>query len=91
MRFYLERKEPLLIDNSSLTRKSRARYLAEAKHFHAKVGCIFLNTSVTALLERNRMRAPEFQVPEQVISSLFAAQEPPREDEGFEAIRLNES
>jgi predicted kinase len=88
LRYYLERKEPLVIDNSSVTRKSRAVYIREARAQGASISCIFVQVPVTELLERNRARDADERVPETVISQLYAKTELPERDEGFQRVTI---
>ena len=81
---YLERKEPIVIDNTSLSVKSRKRYIDYAKRYRKTIACIFLNRDVSTLLEQNAMR--KYAVPDHVISSLHAKTELPSEKEGFDKV-----
>jgi len=78
---YLERRQKIIIDNTSLTRKSRAPYVALAKKFHQTIACIFLDRDISVLLRQNRMR--EYAVPDHVIIQLHAKTEVPSPEEGF--------
>lgn len=88
LRYYLERKEPLVIDNSSVTRKSRAVYIREARAQGAAISCIFVQVPVAELLQRNRARDAAERVPETVISQLYAKTELPERDEGFQRVTI---
>jgi predicted kinase len=81
---FLERNEKIIVDNTSLTRDSRKRYVEYARKFHKSIACIFLNRDSTTLLEQNRKR--EFSVPESLIVQLLARTEEPSRDEGFERV-----
>ena len=81
---FLERNEKIVIDNTSLTKASRKRYVEYAHKFHKNIACIYLKKDGTTLLEQNRNR--EYSVPEPVIVQLLARTEEPSQDEGFGAV-----
>lgn len=81
---FLDRKKKIIIDNTSLTKKSRIRYIEYAKKHTKTITCIFLNREASDLLEQNRLR--EFPVPDHVIVQLVAKTEIPSEKEGFDRV-----
>jgi predicted kinase len=83
---FLERDQKIVIDNTSLTRESRKRYIEYARKFHKSIACIYLKRESTTLLEQNRTR--EYPVPEPVIVQLLARTEEPSQDEGFGAVMI---
>lgn len=82
--FFLERNERIVIDNTSVTRKSRERYINYARRFKKSIGCLFLQKETSVLLSQNRMR--EYAVPEHIIVRLHARTEVPTKQEGFDAV-----
>ena len=83
---FLERDQKIIIDNTSLTVKSRKRYIEHAKKFHKSIACIYLNRDSTTLIEQNRSR--EFPVPDSVIVQHFARTEVPSVEEGFAQVLI---
>jgi predicted kinase len=83
---FLERNEKIIIDNTSLTVRSRKRYIDYARKFHKSIACIFLNKDTSVLLAQNRSR--EFPVPEHLIVKLYAKTEIPAIDEGFAQVLI---
>ena len=83
IKYLLEKNEKVLIDNTSVTRKSRKRYVQEVQRFGKSIGCVFIDAPVQLLLQRNAARPKAERVPESVISQLHAKHEHPRKDEGF--------
>ncbi len=81
---YLERKHKIIIDNTSLTKKSRAPYIVLARKFHQTIACVFLERDVSVLLRQNRMR--EYAVPDHIIIQLHAKTESPALEEGFTRV-----
>jgi predicted kinase len=81
---FLERNEKIVIDNTSLTRESRKRYIEYARKFHRSIACIYLKRDGPTLLEQNKSR--EYSVPEPVIVQLLARTEEPSPDEGFGTV-----
>jgi predicted kinase len=78
--------EKIIIDNTSLTVRSRKRYIDYARKFHKSIACIFLNKDTSVLLAQNRSR--EFPVPEHLIVKLYAKTEIPAIDEGFAQVLI---
>ena len=82
----LEGDQKIVIDNTSLTVKSRKRYIEHAKKFHRSIVCIYLNRDSSFLIEQNRRR--EFPVPDSVIVQHFARTEIPSVEEGFAQVAI---
>lgn len=86
----LQTNKRVLIDNTSVTRESRKRYLEIAAHFKKTAGVIFLNTPLARCIERNQKSS--YPVPGTVIANLSLRIELPDRSEGFkEFITLTES
>ena len=81
---FLERNDKIVIDNTSLTRESRKRYVDYARKFHRSIACIYLKRNGSTLLEQNKTR--EYPVPEPVIVQLLARTEEPSQNEGFGTV-----
>jgi len=87
MRDFLGRNKKIVIDNTSLTRESRKRYLVEAKNLKKTIGCLFVQVPIEELISRNRTRSEEERVPERVLVDLYSKTEPPTSAEGFAVVR----
>ncbi len=83
---FLERNVPITIDNTSLTRKSRKRYIDVARRYKKSIACIFLNRDINYLLEQNKRRS--YPVPDHLIVNLYSRTEIPNKDEGFDSLLL---
>ena len=83
---FLERNIPVTIDNTSLTVKSRRRYIELAKKYRKSIACIFLNRDINYLLEQNRKR--NHPVPDHLVVKLYSRTEIPSEKEGFDTLIL---
>ncbi|UCB45177.1 MAG: AAA family ATPase [Spirochaetota bacterium] len=84
--YYLERNQKILIDNTSVTKKSRKRYIDCAQKFHKSVACVFINPDISVVMKQNRMR--EFPVPDRVIVDLYSKTELPEQSEGFDKVMI---
>ncbi len=90
----LEKKEPIIIDNTNLTMKGRKRYIDIAKAHNVPIRSIYLKCPVEVALERNRSRIGKEHVPDFVIKMYHKKLEPPTESEGFdfcEVIEIDKS
>ncbi|MBN2322549.1 MAG: AAA family ATPase [Spirochaetes bacterium] len=81
---YLERDKKILVDNTSVTKKSRKRYIDLAKKYRKKIACIFLNPDISVLIKQNRMR--QYPVPDRIIVDLYSKTEVPDKSEGFDTL-----
>ncbi len=84
IKFFLERNERIVIDNTSVTKKSRERYINYARRFKKSIGCLFLQKDISVLLSQNKMR--EYPVSEHIIVRLHAKTELPTNQEGFDKV-----
>jgi len=81
---FLDRNEKIIIDNTSLTKKGRARYVGYAKKYNKTIACVFLNRESSVLLQQNKEK--QYPVPDHVIVQLFTRTEFPSDAEGFDKI-----
>jgi predicted kinase len=81
---FLERNEKIIIDNTSLTKKSRKRYIENARRYNKTIACVYLQRDTSTLLEQNKRR--EFPVPDHIIVQLYTKTESPTVDEGFDTV-----
>ena len=84
--YYLERKQKILIDNTSVTKKSRKRYIDCAQKFHKSIACVFLNPDISVVMKQNKIR--EFSVPDRIIVDLYSKIELPEQSEGFDKVMV---
>lgn len=86
LRFNLTAGNRVVCDNTNITRKSRAHYLAMARALKKSIAILFLDQPLDTCLDRNRHRAA--YVPEPVINEFFQMREMPSVDEGFDALHI---
>lgn len=86
LQHYLDQNKKILIDNSSVTIRSRAAYLQLARRFKKTIGLIMIATPVQKCLERNKNRP--HPVPESLISRLYSNLQMPQKTEGFDRLAL---
>ena len=86
LRFNLQSGQRVVVDNTNISRKSRAHYLALAKALGKSIGLIFLDLPLDTCLTRNRSRSAF--VPEPVIAEFFQMREMPDADEGFDRLHV---
>lgn len=84
---YMHKDEKVLIDNTSVTKKSREKYVSEAKKRGKSVGIIFLNTPVSKCLDRNKQKG-ENKVNPTIISNLYAQIELPKSEKAENADEI---
>lgn len=74
---YLFKNEKILIDDTSLTIKSRQHYIEKARKEGKSVGIIFLNTPIKKCLERNKQS--DTPLNPTIITNLYSKIELPKE------------
>jgi predicted kinase len=82
----LEAKQKFVVDNTNLTRETRAKYLAGAKEYGFKVIGYYFRTDLKRALERNNNRAGKAKIPEKGLLSAFKRLQIPSFDEGFNQL-----
>jgi predicted kinase len=90
MRYFLRERLRLqqqltIIDATNIRRKDRKPFLKIAQAFGARAEAIYFDVPVATALERNAARAR--RVPEVAIRAMAARMQPPRKEEGFDAVR----
>ncbi len=80
----LRRSMPVVIDMTSLTIKSRLRWIDLARRCGAPVSCVLMDIAVCLCLSRNAER--ERKVPEHVINEMVNRFVYPTDEEGFDII-----
>jgi predicted kinase len=83
-RTVLEREPRAVVFDAILVKTSeRAPVLAAARHHAVAAVAVWFRTPLAACLARNAARPPDELVDERALRNVFAAVEPPTEDEGF--------
>ena len=82
----LEARQPFVIDNTNLTRQSRAGYIRQAKAAGFSLTGYYFKSALQAALERNRRRSGKSLIPEKGIISARRKLELPAFDEGFDQL-----
>lgn len=86
LRFNLQSGQRVVVDNTNISRRSRAHYCSIAKTLGKTVGLLFLDLPLETCLTRNRGRP--VKVPEPVLEEFFTVRELPSADEGFDVLRM---
>jgi predicted kinase len=82
----LEAKQPIVIDNTNLTREGRAGYISQAKAAGFKVIGYYFKSALQSALERNRQRSGKASIPEKGIIAAYRKLELLSFDEGFDRL-----
>lgn len=80
----LRRSMPVVIDMTSLTIKSRRKWIDLARRCGAPVRCVWMDVATSVCLERNAHR--ERKVPADVTDAMAKRFIPPLEGEGFDRM-----
>jgi predicted kinase len=86
LRACLEARQPFVVDNTNITRESRAPYIAAARSAGFRVVGYYFQTSVSDALRRNAARIGKQLVPAKGILGTHARLQPPQPDEGFDSL-----
>lgn len=81
---FLQNNFKVLIDNTSVTEKSRSNYINFAKQMNKTIGGIYINTSLNKCMQRNHKEP--FPIMDSVITNLYAAKQLPQKKEGFDEL-----
>ncbi len=79
-------KQPFVMDNTNVLAAERARYITAAKAARFRVVGYFFEPDVDRALEWNRERSDARDVPIKGLLGTFKRLEPPRLEEGFDAL-----
>jgi len=82
----LSAKQPLVVDNTNLTREARAGYIEPARRAGFGVVCYYFRSVVAESLERNAGRDPSQRVPDKGVLGAAGRLEIPQLTEGFDAL-----
>lgn len=84
----LDRNTKILVDNSSVTKASRVRYINVAKKYRKEIGLVFINIPIQKCFERNKQKPENERLPEPVITKLFSSLQLPKLEEGFDDVMV---
>jgi predicted kinase len=76
----------VVVDNTNISRRSRAHYLGLAHELGRTVGVIFLDLPLDVCLRHNGQRSA--RVPDPVLREFHSGREMPARDEGFDYLRV---
>lgn len=82
----LEAGRSVVVDNTHVTRQSRAGVLEVARQHGARVVGYFFRARLRDCLERNEAREGRARVPEEAVCILASQLQPPHPAEGFDAL-----
>jgi predicted kinase len=82
----LEAKQPLVVDNTNVTRESRAGYIGQAKASRFSVVGYYFKSALQSAIERNDQRIGKARVPLRGIFATHRKLELPSYDEGFDRL-----
>ena len=85
----LEEGQSVVIDDTNLTVTLRKQHIDLAKKFNAKIRGIFMNTSTSILIQRQKRRRDS--IPLSVIYKQIREFETPTLDEGFVQLIINKN
>ena len=79
--------EPAIVFDAALPRaQDRAGAVAQGRRFACRMICIWISCPLDIALARNRSRAPDQVVADEVIRLVFNTFEPPTVKEGFDEV-----
>jgi predicted kinase len=79
-------KQPFVIDNTNVLAAERAKYIVSAKEAGFRVVGYFFPVPVKHAIGRNQKREGKKKIPVQGILGAYKRLQPPRRDEGFDAL-----
>jgi predicted kinase len=82
----LEAKQPFVVDNTNVTRESRAGYISQAKASRFSVVGYYFKSALQSAIERNDQRIGKARIPLRGIVATHRKLEPPSYDEGFDQL-----
>ena len=82
----LETRQPFVVDNTNVTRESRAGYISQAKAAGFSVIGYYFKSGLQSALERNDRRSGKARIPLKGIVATHRKLELPSYDEGFDRL-----
>jgi predicted kinase len=90
----LEAKQPLVIDNTNVTRRGRRRYILPTQEAGFEIVGYYFRSVMTDCIERNRQRDIADRVPDEAVGGIAKRLELPSYAEGFHQlyyVHMNDS
>ena len=78
--------QPVVVDNTNVTREDRAGYIVRGKQSRFKIRGFFFESNLRDCLARNARRTGKAQVPERGLIAKYRKLEPPSYEEGFDEL-----
>jgi len=82
----LETRQPFVVDNTNVTRESRAGYISQAKAAGFSVIGYYFKSALQSAVERNDRRSGKARIPLKGIVATHRKLELPSYDEGFDRL-----
>ena len=82
----LEARQPFVVDNTNVTRESRAGYISQAKAAGFSVIGYYFKSALQSAVERNDRRSGKARIPLKGIVATHRKLELPSYDEGFDRL-----
>ncbi|HEU0184933.1 MAG TPA: AAA family ATPase [Blastocatellia bacterium] len=82
----LEARQPFVVDNTNVTRESRAGYISQAKAAGFGVIGYYFKSALQSAVERNDRRSGKARIPLKGIVATYRKLESPSQDEGFDRL-----
>jgi predicted kinase len=82
----IEARQSFVIDNTNALESDRARYIPLARASGFRVIAYFFETTLADAIRRNNQRSGKQKVPTAALAATFRKLQPPRWEEGFDAI-----
>lgn len=79
-------KQPVVVDNTNLTKAERAAYIDLARKAGFRVVGYYFRSVIAESLERNAKRSAAQQIPERGVMGAAGRLEIPEPDEGFDSL-----
>jgi len=76
----------IVIDDTNLTKTKRKRHINVARKFGARIIVIYMNKPLSVILQQNKKRSGQWQVPEENIIGWFTIVKTPQLEEGFDKL-----
>jgi predicted kinase len=88
LRACLDTRQRFVVDKMNATAAERAPYIGAAREAGFTVVAYFIDTPPSLAIARNHARHGRARIPVPAILGAYARLEPPREEEGFDAVRV---
>lgn len=94
LRACLEAGQPLVLDNTNVTKEVRAQFISQLKAAGFRVAGYYFRSDIAAALARNSERLDSARIPDRGVLGTYKRLELPQRAEGFDAlyyVRINPS